>query len=273
MFKHNIGRIYLYNRPPDESEFDVRIPLFNSDELLMPELLLQVDDSNLTSIARRRKRAITDAATLPAEVLSRWAEFGVDELNKLADYVRSEIAQSSELLLWKGIPKYQQVCATFEFPWDILKFNKHDIRSANQLALYASRLRRNKSMRGYLDSLVKSVGMAAQPEIDRCFNFLRGAEYTFPQVLRATNDVIDAVMGEGLANYRVYASELQNLFLPGELRALDEYGVPFPLIRNLSRGLPADDVETARRMLEDPSRKILQMMSPFETRLLAKGLG
>lgn len=272
MFKHNIGKIYLYNRPPDETQFDVRIPLFNSDELMTPELLLQVEDDNLTTVARHRKRAITDASALPAEILSRWAEFGVDELNTLADYVRSEIERSGQLLLWKGIPKYEQIQAAFELPWDILKFQKHDIRSAKQLALYANRLRRNKTMRSYLDSLVSSTGLAAQPEIDKCFNFLRGAEYTFPQVLRATNDVIDAVIGEGTVNYRVYASELQNLFLPGELRALDEYGVPLPLIRRFSRALPVDDVDASRRLLQAPPQRLLSMMSPFETQLLARGL-
>ena len=85
------------------------------------------------------------------------------------------------------------------------------------------------TIRDYLDGLVRKTGLEAQAEIDQCFNFLRGAEYTFPQVLRALNDVIDAVAGEGLANYRVYAAQLQNFFLPGELRALDEFGVPLPL--------------------------------------------
>jgi hypothetical protein len=273
MFKHNIGKIYLYNRPPDETQFDVRIPLFNSDELMMPELLLQVDDDNLTSVARRRKRAIVDASTLPPEILSRWAEFGIDELNTLAEYVHSEIERSGDRLLWKGIPKYGQIRAVFEFPWDILKFPKHDIRSGNQLALYATRLRLHKTMRAYLDSLVKNSGLAAQPEIDKCFNFLRGAEYTFPQILRATNDVIDAIIGEGVADYSVYASELQNLFLPGELRALDEYGVPFPLIRRLSRSLPVNDIEASRQLLAAPPRKLRAMMTPFEIQLLARGIG
>jgi len=273
MFKHNIGKIYLYNRPPEEAQFDVRIPLFNSDDLLSPELLLQIEDDSLTSIARNRKRAITESSSLPIEVLSRWAEFGVNELNSLADYVRSEIAMSGERLLWKGIPSYDQIRATFDFPWHVLKFHKHDIRSANQLALYANRLRRNKSMRSYLESLVKNVGLDAQPEIDRCFNFIRGAEYTFPQVLRATNDVVDAVIGEGIADYRVYAAELQGLFLPGELRALDEYGVPIPLIRRLSRILPIDDVDASRRILEDPAGPITKMINPFEAKLIARGLG
>jgi hypothetical protein len=179
---------------------------------------------------------------------------------------------SDSPLRWTGIPSYDQVKATFNLPWGILNFAKHDIRSPEQLALYASRLWRSKSIREYLDGFVRSKGLEAQPEIDRCFNFMRGAEYTFPQVLRALNDVIDALVGEGVANYRVYAAELQNLFLPGELRALDEFGVPYPLIKRLSSYLPVDDVESSRRNLAVPSQSIIRALSAFEAELLKRGL-
>jgi hypothetical protein len=273
MFKHNIGKVFLYNVPPDQTQFDVRVPLFNADELMAPELLLQLQDDTLTPVAQRRKRAITDASALPASVLSSWAEFGVDELNTLAEVVNDEIRRSGSLLLWKGVPTFEQVEATFGVPWNILDYQKHDIRTPRQLAMYASRLRTSPTIRAYLDGLVSSTGPDAQPEIDRCFNFMRGAEYTFPQVLRALNDVIDAVIGEGVVNYRVYAAELQNLFLPGELRALDEFGVPFPLIRRLAGHLQVDDVEASRRQLANPSRQVRASLSPFEAELLSRGLG
>lgn len=272
MFKHNIGKVFLYNAPPDQTQFEVRVPLFNADELMAPELLLQLSDESLTPVAQRRKKAISDASSLPPEVLSAWAEFGVDRLNRLAESVAEEVKRAGSLLAWKGVPNFEQVEATFDLPWSILDFPKHDIRSARQLAMYANRLRISGSTREYLDGLVSNKGLAAQLEIDRCFNFMRGAEYTFPQVLRALNDVIDAVLGEGLVNYRVYAAELQNLFLPGELRALDEFGVPLPLIRRLADRLQIDDVEVARRQLMSPNADFGGVLSAFESNLLVRGL-
>lgn len=272
MFKHNIGKIFVYNTAPEPASFDVRIPLFSSDELMSPELLLRIADENLTTVARRRKRAITNASALPTSVLSTWAEFGIDELNELGRQIRSEARRLGDRLIWKGIPTYNQIASTFEVAWEVLDFQKHDIRSAKQLALYASRLRQSRSLRDYFDLFVTQTGIDAQPEIDRCFNFMRGAEYTFPQVLRAMNDVADAVLGEQ-ANYRVFAAQLQNLFLPGELRALDEYGVPLPLVRRLSRQLIADDIEGSRKILSSPNNAILQSLSSFERVLLARSLG
>lgn len=272
MFKHNIGKVFLYNAPPDQTQFDVRVPLFNADELMAPELLLQLQDSALTPVARRRKRAITDASSLSPKILSTWAEFGIDELNSLAERVIDELIDADSLLLWKGVPTFDQIEATFGIVWDVLDFQKHDIRTPRQLAMYANRLRSSQTFRTYFDGFVHKTGLDAQPEIDRCFNFLRGAEYTFPQVLRALNDVIDAVSKEGTANYRVYATQLQNLFLPGELRALDEFGVPLPIVQQVSRYLTADDVDASRRELAQPSPAIRNRLSRFERQLLSRGL-
>jgi hypothetical protein len=273
MFQHNIGKIFLYNDPPDQTQFDVKITLFNDDTLMAPELLLQIQDDILTLPARRRKKMIIDASALPSSVLSTWAEFGIDNLNALADLIKEEINNNYPDFLWTGVPDFDQIEVTFGLAWRILEFQKHDIRSSRQLALYADRLRRSSSIREYLDGFVVSKGLDAQPEIDRCFNFMRGAEYTFPQLLRAINDVVDAVVGEGIANYRVYAAELQNLFLPGELRALDEFGVPTPLINRLSSYLPIDDIEASRRQLANPSQQIRNALSAFEIELLMRGMG
>jgi hypothetical protein len=273
LFKHNIGRVFLYNKPPDEAEFNVRVPLFNADELMAPELLLQLADDTLTPVAQRRKRNIENASILPAHVLSHWAEFGVDRLNRLAERIKYGISAPGSLLAWKGIPTFDHIEATFAAVWDVLDFQKHDIRTPRQLATFANRLRVGGTIRAYLDGLVQNIGLDAQAEIDQCFNFLRGAEYTFPQVLRAFNDVIDAVAGEGLANYRVYAVELQNFFLPGELRSLDEFGVPLPLVQRISPYLPENDIGAARKALQTPGPQIRNALSAFELQLLARGLG
>lgn len=273
MFRHKIGKVFLYNPPPEQAQFEVRVPLFNADELMAPELLLQLQDDILTPVARRRKRTIAEASRLPLSVLSEWAEFGVDNLNMLAEHIREELSNEGSLLAWKGMPEFDQIEATFGAPWNILDFHKHDIRTPRQLAMYANRLRTSPTIRAYLDGLVNNTGLEAQPEIDRCFNFMRGAEYTFPQVLRALNDIIDAVVGEGRVNYRVYAAALQNLFLPGELRALDEFGIPLPLIQRLATHLPEDDIDAARRQLSNPGQSMRRTLTPFEVQLIAQGLG
>lgn len=273
MFKHKIGRIFLYNAPPEDVEFDVRVPLFNSDELMSPELLLKIQDDELTPIAQRRRRAITESSSLPANVLEAWAEFGIDKMNGLAEYLRINISDSPSLLRWSGFPTYEQIEATFDVAWTTLDFNKHHITSARQLALYANRLRSAPTLRAFISSLVDATGDEAQGKIDHCFSFLRGAEFTFPQVLRAMNDIIDSVIGLDIVNYRVYATALQNHFLPGDLRALDEYGVPLPIVRRIAHLLPIADINACRILLRHPTPEIVRMLTEFELELIRRGLG
>ena len=222
----------------------------------------------LSDPAQRRKRVIQGASVLPPEILARWAEFGVDELNTLSELVAQELESESSLLRWNGFPSFDEVEATLRLPWNILRFSKHDMRSAKAVAHFANRLRKSSSMRDFLDFFVSSEGLQAQKEIDQCFNFIRGAEYTFPQVFRALNDIVDAVIGAGEVDYSVYAAQLQGLFIPGDLRTLDEYGVPIPIIQRLTGVLPSDDFDTARQLVVELSDDVRNRVSQFEARLL-----
>lgn len=271
LFQHKIGRVFLYNAPPEDTRFDVRVPLFETDDRLAPELLVQLDDSTLTPFARQRKKAITDASSLPYEVLRRWAEFGVEALGQVADSMVDELQDGSSLLLWKGVPTFDQLEATLDAVWSTLDFHKHDLRSARQVAHFANILRRSGAIRPFIDAFVKSTGIAAQPDIDRCFNFLRGAEYTFPQVLRALNDIVDALIGEGVADYRVYAQQLQNLFFPPGLRTLDEFGVPLPLSQKLRLSNPEDTNATLRE-IGNANSQARGNLTALEISILERGL-
>jgi hypothetical protein len=273
LFRHKIGKIYLYNSPPEEVSYDVRIPLFDQNAELDVDLLVQLDDEALSLSGRRRKKAIMAASLLPAEVLHQWATFGVDSLNRLADDLPVLIGNNPDLYLWSGIPSFEQIEATFELVWGRIDFEKHGIWTPRQLAFFANTLRTSATLREYMNALVHKRGEAAQPEIDQGLNFLRGAEFTFPQVLRALNDVIDAVNDTGVrADFRVYAQKLQNLFMPSGLRALDEFGVPVPLIGKLGLGA-TEDIKSLLRSISAPDFPGRFNLTPFENELLNISVG
>ncbi len=271
MFQHKVGKIFLYNQPPEPLPFDVRVPLFENQDRLLPELLVQIDDDALTPTARARKRSISESSVLPAEVLSQWAEYGIDELNRLADELRVILEDDKSQLIWKGYPNFNNVNAVFDVVWNRLKFSKHDVRSARQAAYYAGVLRRETTIRKFMDRLVRGRGSLAQIDIDRCFNFLRGAEHTFPQLFRAVNDIIVSIAGRDLVDYRLYAQQLQNYFIPNEGRFLDEFGIPVPLLAKLS--IPT--VSDSRDLIEQLRRRSSSArfrLTDFEHELLDRGL-
>lgn len=271
LFRHKIGNVYLYSLPPSEDSYQVNIPLLTSGDNLQPELLFQVDDGDLTQRSRARKRSISEASLLPESILATWSTLGVDELNIVAAKVQDELNQSNSLLRWNNeFPTYKELSFTLRIAWNDLLFSKHDVRSPEQCSFYSFRWAYSKNIREFMDSLVKNKDISAQIEIDRAFNFLRGAEYSFPQVLRALADIIDYLEPNSGIDYRVYAAQLQNLFLPGDLRALDEFGIPLPIVFKLSDSLPSDAVD-ARRLLEEAGGAFASL-SELEKDVLKLGL-
>ena len=271
MFRHKIGKVYLYNPPPEDIHYDVRVPLFEEDDRIVPELLVQIDDTALTPFARQRKRAITASSSLPPEILQRWATFGVEALGNLSDFLADELEDGSSQLYWKGVPTFEQLEGTFEAVWGILRFPKHGIRSPRQLAYFANSLRLSGSIREFMNRFVRGKGLQAQRDIDLCFNFIRGSEYTFPQVIRALNDVIDSILGEGAIDYRVFAQQLQSLFMAPGTRTLDEFGIPIPLARKLQIS-DAEDISGTLHELSGGSAAARSNLSSFENEILNRGL-
>jgi hypothetical protein len=117
------------------------------------------------------------------------------------------------------------------------------------------------------DRVVQGTGLAAQESIDSCFNFLRGAEYTFPEVLRATEDVINEV-SEGLVDYSYFARSLQGWFLPGNLRTLEEFGVPMPIIQKLGTRLPEENPDEALDAVRIIANQSAASLDPVERDIL-----
>lgn len=248
MFQHFIGRIFLFHLPPENTEFKVEIPVFNGFEHASDELIVHVPAESLGINARQRREKLLASSLLPEEVLTRWSRFGIDGLNAVRDQIESAVASEQTEFLWKGYGTYPEISAALNMVWTDLNFEKHGMRSAAQTAYFACVLRSATNLRAFFDRLVKGEGLSAQPSIDQCFNFLRGAEYTFPEVLRCLQDIISTISPEG-CDYTYFAQSLQNWFLPGNLRTLDEFGVPYPLIQRYQDYLPQDNPDEALEVL------------------------
>jgi len=273
MFQHYIGRIFLFNPPPEDSEFGVDIPLFNGFEHASDELVVHVPAESLSASARRRREQVLRSSQLPPEILERWSRFGIEGLNAVREDVELKSDRGDDDFMWRGYGTYDEIEAAFEMVWTQLDFEKHGIRSPAQFAYFASSLRQSRSLRQFFDKLVRGVGLSAQDSIDSCFNFLRGSEYTFPEVLRALQDIVDVVVPDR-ADYSFFARSLQGWFLPGNLRTLDEFGIPLPIIQKIADFLPHDDPDEALAAIQNISDfEGVPQLSRVETRILESATG
>lgn len=269
--RHAVGRVYLYDSEPEAMPSLVEVPLFGEQANYSDELLLQMDERYLTENSKRRKDQINRSSSLPIETLERWSEFGIDGLNNLFEEFQYIDGANSDSV-WRGRPSFEQLEATLGLAWTHLRFEKHGLRSPRQAAHFCSVLSRSRGqMRPFLSGLVKGEKLEAQANIDLCFSFLRAAEYTLPQVLRAMNEVADAALVIEGVDYSAYAVALQNWFLPHGLRGLEELGVPTPIaLKVLPQGIGED---------EDPEQVISRLpalaatvLDPFEMQVLELGI-
>lgn len=271
--KHAIGKIYLYDAPPETTVLEVDIPLFGDQSRYTNELLFQIEPEYLNREALARRQQVVSSSNLPPEIIERWSEFGVESLDNLAEAFAMEALARNKKVIWDGFPKFEELVEVFGLAWSHLKFARHGLRSPRQAAYFAMALYHNRySMRGYFDQLVQEKGLAAQPQIDLCFNFLRAAEYTLPQVLRALDDVATNILPDQPIDYSAFAQMLQNHFLPEGYRALDELGVPIAITNKIidPRGSDGIDPESVSEAWEDQNFKEL---SEIENQLLRMSLG
>ena len=271
LMRHNIGRIYLYNQPPDLDTYAVEVPLFGEESRYSDELLFSVEDKHLNDDSLRRKEVLSSNSSLPRELLEVWSEYGIDALERLAEVYSEDARDGNSQLAWRGYPEFDQLNRTFDVAWGVLKFAKHGLFTGRQATHFCNVLRRNAALRGYFDELVSGVNLEAQKDIDTCFNFLRGAEYTFPQILRCMNDVADAVIGVGKVDYRAYSQALQAYFLPPGIRTLDEFGIPIPIGRKLGISLDVD-LDNPDGIISDIQSRQHPDLTTVEDRLLNLGI-
>lgn len=271
--KHAVGKIYLYEAPPETSVLEVDIPLFGDQSRYSNELLFQIEPEFLNGESLTRRQQVASSSTLSPAILERWSEFGVESLDNLADSFAMEALARNSNIVWIGFPKFNQLVEVLGLAWSHLKFPRHGLRSPRQAAYFAIALYQNRySMRNFFDQLVQEKGLAAQPQIDLCFNFLRAAEYTLPQILRALDDIASEVMPEAGVDYTAFATMLQNHFLPEGYRSLDELGVPIGITSKILDPRESDEIDP-EALAERWEGQSFEQLSNFENDLLQISLG
>ncbi|WP_095589619.1 DEAD/DEAH box helicase [Actibacterium ureilyticum] len=269
MFQHFVGNIFLFNpdAPTDPEQLD--IPLLSDPHSLSEETLLQLSDENLSEKNRERRDAIIERTPVPEDILERFGRYGVGEIEAVLEDIFDLEAEDDDRLLWSGLGSYEGILATAEVLWGKLSFDKHDVRSASQFAFLANRLIKSSSIFEFITNSASEADQYGDVDtkIDKAFNFLRGAEYSFVEPFQLLQELTNLVFGEGSCDYSKFLADLASWGLPGRLKALEEFGVPAPILQRIEGYLNPEDIDESlaiiRNMLE--SERILE---PIERLIL-----
>jgi hypothetical protein len=273
MFKHFIGHVYLFHEPPQEELPFVDIPVFSQDASNTPEsLLIQLDEDDLESASKRRLQPFIQQDALSLETLR--GNTGVDPGQQI-ELAKEFLANQASLVGcgWSGLPTYQELQALCVLVWQ--HFMKGagrvaGVSSGRQLALKLNRLR-IMNMAELIAEEYRGVD-SIDEAVEGVLEFLRQwPQFRFGRLAMAVQRIqneVAAARGAPRAEYTFFVSQVEHLFSDPSLVALDEYGVPFPLAKQLEHRLASEG------SLDNTLNKLRQLdiaklrITPFERLLL-----
>lgn len=207
MFQHFIGRVYLFNDPPQEKLPLVEIPVFSQEENAEESLLIQLDKADITERSWNRIQKYYNQDTLDINVLRSNSGVSPDLQINLANYL-IENKRELSVLAWNNIPEYDQLDYLCCLIWEYLIESKRfcEITSGHQLAFKINQLRSNKIK----EIISNEIFQGKEPDeaVENTLSFIRQwAQFHFPRLAMAVcriQNVVAERLGVAQADYSFF---------------------------------------------------------------------
>ena len=278
MFQHFIGRVYVFDDPPEPTLPFVDFPVFTQPPTAPESLLIQLSDDDLSQRSKERLKRYSEQNTLPIEVLRSNASIEPADQIALAEAISRIASRAWPSLAWKAFPNWEQLRFVCELIWThfVKRRTKNGVFSGKQLAFKASDLYREKtsSSRRVRNELSARQYAAKTPDeaVERVLDFDRSwASFDLPRYLLAVSSIQAHILAKltlPVGNYSAYAAQLENLFKSPVVAALDEYGIPTQIAEKLSPFLrTTDDLDSALARLKKIDLSTVRL-TPFEREIV-----
>jgi hypothetical protein len=278
MAVHHVGRVFLFHHKPDEVLPDVDIPALTQPEDSPSSLLLGLEPEERTDRSRERLDELLRDAPLSAETMRGNVGLNIEPQLEAARAIEANIPLYGRLLGWHGMPRREQHEAAAELIWTHLNGGRrvHGAFSSRQLATRISMLRDTSDVGEIIAEEASSAfkisrGDTIDEITEDVLDFQRNwASHNFPRLLMALDRIAREVLprhGYKAGDFSVYAAQVENLFLPPPILALEEYGLPRTIAMKLEGYLRPDgdlDAVLARLAGIDEAPEL----TPFEQELL-----
>lgn len=254
MGRYFIGKVHVLEKPPAEEPFVVEYEIGRQDDETPMELILQLPEEDLTPDSSERIKDELARSLLDEETIRANASVSVEIQNDIAREIEQQLRAGSDLYRWSGLGcSHPQLSAACEFIVGHIRGPRgladHRVFSGSQLAFKLRKLE-YEGFKAFLDDFVDEdyAGSTLSSRIDVVLNFIRRVVcYQFSQDLmvidRIQRDVARKV-GVQPGSYGLYAEHAENLFMPGSLTALEEYGLPLQIVRKIGDALaPYEDFD------------------------------
>ncbi|MBX3097679.1 MAG: DEAD/DEAH box helicase [Fimbriimonadaceae bacterium] len=278
MRQHFIGRVFLFNDPPSEELPMVDIPIVSQPDDLPLQVVVEMDEADLTQGSIDRLGDVLNQSVLPSEIIR--ANVGVDPERQVefARMLRGRSLATMTTLAWSGYPTSAQRLLLCQVLWEgFLKFQSrvsgaYSAAQLNRSLTIASRM----TVKDWIDKEVVSGEKEPDRVVEDILDFARNyCGFRFPRYARAAERIIKHELARrnlGTANYAFFINQVEALFLPPIVSALDEFGVPTQIASMLNgTGALSDDIDEAVQQVEAAAKA--GILSEFESKFVLGALG
>jgi hypothetical protein len=256
--QHHVGKVLLFNAPPDADSVNVTAPLFSELDDAPDELVVHVNEDDLTPEISERIDDAADELGLSIEELRTHSPLGIDNLRTMKRLVKDSLTEGGKLV-WGGVPKFDNLQAVTALICKIESPSAFGVRSAKQLSFYIDKLRKASTLQQFFSWHSENF-LGQAKEWDSVFRFLRACDYSLPEYFSA----IEAFVKQHYphVSYSFFAVSLARWFRPGVVKELEELGVPAQISERFAR---RDDTAVALTLrLKNAAAKEDSRLSPFE---------
>jgi len=256
--QHHIGRVFLFNSPPEAELTEVSPTLFGDDDAAPDDYVVHLDEGDTSNEIDDRVSALRNALNLDISGLRLAAAVGLDTALALKGGVTAAL-RGRRPIIWTGMPRYENIAAVVTLISSVRSAREFGAFTDKQLTLFINRLRLSASMRYFLLEYDQSF-QGDRVGHDNIFKFLRSCEYGLPQLFSVVEMFVKA---EGHhADYSLFLHDLSRWFRAEELKNLDEEGIPIQISERFYHA--GDDRAMLTERLAMAARSNTSGMTEFE---------
>ncbi|HET9184126.1 MAG TPA: DEAD/DEAH box helicase [Candidatus Angelobacter sp.] len=258
MGRYFVGHVYLFHDAPQDELPRIEVPAFSQTDAASDILLMRLEETELTDASRERLRRFREQNLVPYELL-RENDIDPESQLKLAAEIKENLEKYAPSLRWRTIPRWEDLLLTCQLIWrhfDGRRKAGHSASSPDQLAYFLNKLKSTPSTHDWIHSQYL-YWKDADRAVTKILDFYRlWAGVHFPRLLRILDRIqkhLLGTVGKEPGDYELFATKVQNLFLPPFVADLDEYGIPLELARKLAPQLAGSE------SLDELFQKVRQM--------------
>jgi len=264
--QHHVGRVYLFNEPPEPEFMEVAPTLFSEEGEAPDDYVVHLDDADINREMDDRLATLRQNLNLDKEGLRLASSVGLDVALALKHLIDTSI-RNNRGIIWSGYPNYDNIRDTIDLICKVKKASEFGAVSVSQLTYFINNLRQNQTMKNFfLNYDLNFKGDVRHYE--NIFKFLRACEYGLPQLFAIVETFIQA-RGEA-ADYNLFMHDLSRWFRPEELKNLDEEGIPIQISERFFQA--GDDRIALVNRLKQAVATSASTLSNFERRWVTAAL-